>query len=308
MSNAYPLVTIVLPVYNGERTLATTLKSLINQTYSNFELLIGIDGTTDGSKAIAQSLNDNRIQIIEHVVNLGLGPNVNHLISLASPESVYIAMAEQDDVYVSERLEWQVELMESNKDIGLVSGIAEFVSENNRILFPGILIKRNQFPQGKTLFEYLYINQLKVVNTCMMFRKAIHCKHHLKFTNVYGNHNADWDYVLRFALISEVHGLHKKLVSMNRAKHFNSVTTDKKKQHLMSKQFLKDFKIEFPNLISTSVYRKALKMHRKIELGHRSKFGIIIFSIYYYIIYMDAYFLKYIGKRISKFMKNKKSE
>lgn len=308
MSNTYPLVTIVLPVYNGERTLATTLKSLIDQTYSNFEMLIGIDGTTDGSKAIAQNLNDDRIQIIEHSVNLGLGPNVNQLISLASPESVYIAMAEQDDVYVSERLKWQVELMESNKDIGLVSGIAEFVSENNRVLFPGILIKGNQFPQGKALFEYLYINQIKVVNTCMMFSKAVHNEQQLKFTNVYGNHNADWDYVLRFTLVSKVHGLHKKLVTMNRAKHLNSVTTDKEKQHLMARQFLKDFKDEFPNLISSSVYKKALKMHRKIELGHRSKIGIIIFSLYYYIIYLDSYFLKYIGKRVSKFIKNKNGE
>ena len=287
MPKKEPLVTIILPVYNGEKTLKKTLQSLMAQTYTNFELLIGIDGTTDGSKAIAGSFQDNRIQIIENPNNLGLGSNLNKLITLASSESAFIAMAEQDDVYVSERIKWQVDVMQKHPEVGLVSGIAEFVSENNRILFPGILIKKNQFPQGEVLFKYLYINQLKVVNTCMMIRKSVHENHQLSFNNTYGNFNVDWDYVLRFSLVSRVYGISKKLVTMNRIKQFNSVTTDKDKQHLMSRQLLKDFKVEYPNLISISDYKKALKMHRKIEIGHRSKLGIIIYSLYYYFIYLD---------------------
>ncbi len=61
-----PLVTILLPVYNGEKTIKATLASLLNQTFTDFELLIGIDGTTDKSKDIALSFNDDRIKIIEH--------------------------------------------------------------------------------------------------------------------------------------------------------------------------------------------------------------------------------------------------
>lgn len=302
MPDKGPFVTIILPVYNGERTLRDTLDSLLAQTYSHFELLIGIDGSNDGSKAIAESFNDKRIKILENEVNLGLGPNVNKLISFADPQSEFIAMAEQDDVYVSKRLEWQIEVMEKHPKVGLVSGIAEFVSDANSILFPGLLVNGGQFPQGLELFKYLYINQLKVVNTCMMVRKSVHLNHNLSFTDRYPNMNVDWDYVLRFSLVSEVYGIPKKLVTMNRKKENVSVTTNKTLQHQVSRQLLKDFKNEFPNLISKEDYWEALKTHRKIELGHRSKFGIMFFGFYYTLYYLDAYFLKYIVKRYKKYL------
>lgn len=298
-----PFVSILLPVYNGERTLKATLESLLNQTYSNFELLIGIDGTKDGSKTIAEGFMDKRITIIERPHNLGLAENVNSLIAAASPDSHFFAMAEQDDVYVPERIEWQVEVMQQHPKVGLVSGIAEFVGEGGNILFPGILVYGQPFPQGKSLFKYLYVNQLKVVNTCMLWRKAVHHTHRLNFKNTYGNFNADWDFMLRFALISEVHGIPKVLVRMNRRKQNASVTTNKDAQHKASRKLLKDFRIEFSGLISKKDYRAALKMHRKIELGHHGKLGIFIHGLYYSVRYRDLYFTKYIYKRTKIFLK-----
>lgn len=303
MLKSSPLVTIILPVYNGEKTLKATLESLLNQTYSNFELLICIDGTKDDSRLIAEAFNDSRITIFENAKNLGLGSNVNKLISLSSLESQYIAMAEQDDIYVHERIEWQVAVFEEYANVGLVSGIAEFKGVKENRLFPEILVDGEQFPQDQKLFKYLYENQLKVVNTCMMIRKKVHVDHDLIFRNTYGNFNVDWDYILRFSLVSEVHGIPKKLVSMHRNLTNSSVTRDKSTQHQASRQLLIDFKDEYPNLISNTLYKKALKMHRKIELGHRSKFGIITHGCFYFFIYLDVYFLNYIFKRTFKFMR-----
>lgn len=303
MLKSSPLVTIILPVYNGEKTLKATLESLLNQTYSNFELLICIDGTKDGSKSIAEDFNDPRISVFENIKNLGLGPNVNKLIGLSSHESQYIAMAEQDDVYVKERIEWQVAILEEHANVGLVSGIAEFNGVRENRLFPEILVNGEQFPQNQKLFKYLYENQLKVVNTCMMIRKQVHVNHDLIFRNTYGNFNVDWDYILRFSLVSEVYGIPKKLVSMHRNLTNSSVTRDKSTQHQASRQLLINFKKEYPNLISNVLYKKALKMHRKIELGHRSKFGIITHGCFYFLIYLDVYFLNYIFKRTFKFMR-----
>jgi glycosyltransferase involved in cell wall biosynthesis len=300
-----PLVTIILPVFNGEKTLQATLVSLLDQTYTHFELLIGIDGTKDGSKAIAEAFGDSRIKILEHPVNLGLGPNLNVLVKAASKESEFIAIAEQDDVYVPERLQWQVAIMQQYNEVGLISGIAEFVSEHNTILFPGLLVRGKQFKQGEALFKYLYKNQLKVVNTCMMIRKRVHINHQMVFNNTYGNYNVDWDYVLRFCLVSQVYGIPKKLVTMNRYKSILSVTTNKQVQHKMSRQLLSDFKAEFPERITKQDYKKALKAHRKIELGHHPKLGIIIYGSYYAMLYRDIYFLKYIAMRILKNLKNK---
>jgi glycosyltransferase involved in cell wall biosynthesis len=293
MVKSNPLVTIILPVYNGEKTIKATLDSLLEQSYSNFKLLIGIDGTQDASKAIAESYKDERISIYENSVNLGLGDNLNKLLSLVSLESDLVAIAEQDDIYVPKRIEWQVEVMQKHPEVGLVSGIVEYLNNSKSVLFPGILVKGNQFPQGENLFKFLYVNQLKVVNSCMLFRQSVHDKHNLKFRNTYGNFNIDWGYVLRFSLVSKVYGIPKKLVIMNRGLTNDSITRDKKSQHKASRQLLNDFRNEFPQIITKKIYSDALKMHRKIELGHNSKFQIIFKSFYYYLLYFDSYFLKY---------------
>ncbi|TPV33852.1 glycosyltransferase [Paucihalobacter ruber] len=303
MANNSPLISILLPVYNGEKTLRATLESLLNQSFANFELLIGIDGTKDKSKNIAESFKDKRIKIIEHPKNLGLADNVNSLIVLADPQSEYYAMAEQDDIYVQQRLEWQLQVIQQNPEVGLVSGIAEFIGDGGTVLFPGILVHGKQFPQGEALFKYLYEHQLKVVNTCMLWRKSVHQQEQLRFNNHYGNFNVDWDFILRFALISKVYGIPKVLVHMNRKKTVGSVTTNNKAaQHQATRQLLKNFKKSHPQLVDATLYRKALKQHRKIELGHHSKFGIVVYGLYYAICYLDTYFLKYIVQRFKNYL------
>ncbi|WP_053991862.1 glycosyltransferase [Mangrovimonas sp. TPBH4] len=303
MQHKQPKVAILLPVYNGERTLRATLESLLAQTFTDFELLIGIDGTKDGSKGIAESFADTRIRIIEHPQNLGLAHNVNALLASVSPGIDLIAMAEQDDVYVLERLAWQVAVLEANPEVGLVSGIAEFRGAGTPVLFPGLLVRKEEFPQGEDLFLYLYEHQLKVVNTCMLFRKSVHKKAGLYFRNTYGNFNVDWDYVLRFSLVSQVYGIPRVLVYMNRGLTNTSVTRDKASQHQASRQLLKDFRKEFPNLISHKDYKAALKQHRKIELGHRTKLGIIFFGCYYALKYQDESFLRYLIIKIKQYFK-----
>lgn len=300
-----PLVSIILPVYNGERTLRATIDSLLAQTFTDFELIVGIDGTTDGSKAIVEHYIDSRIRLFVHPNNLGLAENVNALIKQMHSKSLYIAMAEQDDIYVPERLEWQLAIMQNHTEVGLVSGIAEFKSDNNTVLFPGILVKGQQFPQGEVLFTYLYENQLKVVNTCMMIKREVYEAHSMRFRNTYGNFNVDWDFILRFSLVSQIYGIPKLLVQMNRGLVNNSVTRDKSTQHRASRQLLKDFKKEFPYLINNQFYKKALKQHRKIELGHQKKYIILIRVLYYSLIYFDVYFIKYLMERFKKYFKSK---
>ena len=280
MSNQ-PLVSVILPVFNGEKTLKDTIQSILRQSYTRFEIIIGIDGSKDKSIDIAKSFNDPRIKIIEHQNNLGLARNLNVLIKNANPSTDYFAMAEQDDVYVPKRFQWQVEFMEANTNIGLVSGIAEFVSEKNNVLFPGQLVYGGQFPLGIELFKFLYVNQLKVVNTCMLWRKTIHDVNNLAFKDTYGNFNVDWNFILRFSLIANIHGLNKVLVYMKRHKSHVSVTSDKSGQHNASRQLLFDIKEEFPQIINRRLFNEALKNHRKIELGHRSKLGIVFYGNYF---------------------------
>ncbi|MCD2259802.1 glycosyltransferase family 2 protein [Psychroserpens luteolus] len=303
MEHKEPYISIILPVYNGENTLKATLDSLLNQTFTNFEVLIGIDGTKDGSKTIAESFGDKRIKIFENPKNLGLGPNLNAIIKHAHPSSKYFAMAEQDDYYVPERLQWQIVVLDEKEDVGLVSGIVEYKSKDGSFFFPGILIDKKQFPKGEELFLLLYKYQLKVVNTCMMWRKSVHEEHNLKFTDKYPNMNIDWDFIMRFSLVSNIYGIHEVLVVMSRDANNDSVTRNKSLQHETTRRLLMDFRDEFPNIVKDSDYKRALKVHRKVELGHHTKLNIFFYGIYYFILYQDFYFIKYIFMRIKRFMK-----
>ena len=87
-------VSVILPVYNGEKTLATTLESLVNQTFKDFELVCCIDGTNDESENIINLFRDkfNKLTILKNQLNRGLGATMNRLMSNTNGE--YIAIAE----------------------------------------------------------------------------------------------------------------------------------------------------------------------------------------------------------------------
>ena len=176
-------VSVILPVYNGEKTLATTLESLVNQTFKDFELVCCIDGTNDESENIINLFRDkfNKLTILKNQLNRGLGATMNRLMSNTNGE--YIAIAEQDDYYYTTRLEKQVKVLDDNDAIGLVSGIADFWNGEKIVMqFPGILVARKQYPKGKEMFLLNYKKQVKVANSCTMIRKSVHVNNGLYFS------------------------------------------------------------------------------------------------------------------------------
>ncbi len=125
-------VTILMPVYNGERYLREAIVSMLNQTFTNFEFLIINDGSTDGSEAIIKSYNDKRIRLVNNEKNLGIVETLNKGIGLAKGE--YIARMDADDVSLPERLEKQVEFLDRNPSVCVVAAHITLVDEQNRIL------------------------------------------------------------------------------------------------------------------------------------------------------------------------------
>ncbi|MGR9522915.1 glycosyltransferase family 2 protein [Priestia megaterium] len=110
-----PLVTVLMPVYNGQKYLAEAIESILNQTYQNFEFIIIDDGSTDKSKEIIQTYNDARIKLICNPTNLKLIATLNKGIKLSSGK--YIARMDCDDVSLPTRLEEQIKFLEENPDI-----------------------------------------------------------------------------------------------------------------------------------------------------------------------------------------------
>ncbi|WP_339887755.1 glycosyltransferase family 2 protein [uncultured Flavobacterium sp.] len=300
-------VSVILPIYNGEKTLARTLESLIHQTFNDFELIACIDGTNDNSFKILEEnkLKFKKVVILKNEINLGLGPTMNRLTANAVGE--YIAVAEQDDFYYPERLDLQVRLLDSKPNIGLVSGIADFWDGNEVInRFPGILVNANQYPLGQEMFLFNYKYQMKVVNTCMMFRKSVHIDNGLYFTKHYPNIPIDWAYILRFCLVSDIFGIHKSLVLLDRRNQRNSVTSNKKNHFSGARELIRSFKYEYPNVITKKDYKFAMTTQHIIELHQYSKYKMPFYFInYYFKNTSDIRWSSFISKKIKGFLKPK---
>lgn len=106
------LVSIIMPNYNCEKFVEETVKSVINQTYTNWELLFVDDCSTDNSVAIVESFNDSRIRILKNEKNSGAAVSRNYALREAKGD--YIAFLDSDDIWLPEKLEKQISFMEKN--------------------------------------------------------------------------------------------------------------------------------------------------------------------------------------------------
>lgn len=113
-----PLVTVFMPVYNSEQYIKESLDSIINQTYQNLEILLVDDGSTDRSVEIIKSYKDERIRLIQNRKNRGIPYTRNVGLKEASGE--YIAIMDSDDIAVPNRIERQVQYLETNKKIDAI--------------------------------------------------------------------------------------------------------------------------------------------------------------------------------------------
>ena len=130
-----------MPVYNGFKYLDEAMKSILNQTFQNFEFIIIDDGSTDDSVKIIKSYDDNRIRLVENKNNVGQSATLNQGLSLAKGK--YIARMDQDDISMPERLKKQFEFMENNSNVdicgswlqlmGKYDGIVELETDSERI-------------------------------------------------------------------------------------------------------------------------------------------------------------------------------
>lgn len=114
-----PTVSVLLPCRNGAATLEVALRSMFNQSFSDFELLLINDGSTDDTVALAQSFGDERLSIVGDERALGLPKRLNQGVQMARGR--YIARMDADDVAFPTRLAEQVAFLEAHSAIDLVA-------------------------------------------------------------------------------------------------------------------------------------------------------------------------------------------
>jgi glycosyltransferase involved in cell wall biosynthesis len=134
--NEMSLVSIGLPVFNAERTLGAAIRSVLNQTYTKWELLIIDDGSEDRSLQIAQGFHDERIRVIQGGERRGISARLNQLIETSRGK--YFARMDGDDLAFPMRVAKQVSFLEVNPSIDLLGTRALVFDDNGVIkgLFP----------------------------------------------------------------------------------------------------------------------------------------------------------------------------
>lgn len=131
-NNEKPLISICIPTYNAARTIANTLESVVNQTYTNMQILVVDNVSSDDTISIVSDIKDPRIKIYRNERNLGGEGNFTRCIELAEGE--YTTIFHADDIYKPEMVRKQVEAFQNNDTVVAVSTMAEYIDEKNNIM------------------------------------------------------------------------------------------------------------------------------------------------------------------------------
>lgn len=130
--NLRPLVTIAIPVFNGERYLEATLSSALAQSYDRLEIIVVDDGSTDGSCDIASSFKDSRIRLLRARKNEGIESAWNRCLDAATGH--YMTLLPQDDLLLPSAVEERLALLLAEPEAALVFNARKIIDEKGGII------------------------------------------------------------------------------------------------------------------------------------------------------------------------------
>lgn len=139
------LVSIVLPTFNGERYLRDAVQSCLDQTWKTLEIIVVVDGSTDGSRAVVAQFTDPRLRIVDRRENRGLPESLNEGFALARGR--YFTWTSDDNVYHPTAIERMVQRLESDDSIDLVYAGYDIIDEE------GKAIERVQAREPSSIWE-----------------------------------------------------------------------------------------------------------------------------------------------------------
>ena len=134
MAELKPQISICIPTYNGEKFIARTIQSVLDQTFSNFEIIVSDDGSNDKTLEIVRSFNDPRIVRIDSLSKVGAEANWNN--SVANARADLVKLVCQDDLLYAQCLQTEFEAMSlsANLDVAFCFSLRDFVTPKDRFI------------------------------------------------------------------------------------------------------------------------------------------------------------------------------
>jgi glycosyltransferase involved in cell wall biosynthesis len=227
-----PLVSICIPTYNAARTVEATLKSIIDQTYRNLEIIVVDNASSDDTLSILQKFDDDRIRIHRNKENIGAEANFSRCIELASGE--YTAIFHADDVYMPDMVETEIGTFMKFPNIGAVFTSAWRIDEKDQIMGECRLPKKMKGGGVYDLQEAFKL-VLENGNFFMCSSAMVESKIYKKMANFRGREfgtSADLDMWLMILEIAQVAIIDEKLMKYRMCAgqgwcSYNRLRTDK---------------------------------------------------------------------------------
>ncbi|WP_175629133.1 glycosyltransferase [Bacteroides acidifaciens] len=267
--NTNPRITVLMSVYNGEKFLREAIDSILNQTYKDFEFVIYDDCSTDSTSEIIKSYHDLRIVYRPNVKNQGLTWNLAD--GVLRSKSDYIARMDADDIAYQDRLQKQIEWMDTHKDITILGTSVSYFAHKPG---DGSLAKQ---PEGDEIIKATLFISFTLMHPSIMIRRADLENHHLNYNPDYRcsqDHALYLDCIcegLKFANMSEpLLYMRAHAESISKAKHgFQQECSQRARLNFLKKTELNDgctdFEVETYNTFASGYYPDTIKKVRAYE-------------------------------------------
>lgn len=192
-------ISVIMPVYNCELYVKEAIDSILNQTYTNFELLIIDDASTDKTIELVKEYLDVRINLIEKPINTGLTNSLNLGLQLA--EGKYIARMDGDDISLPERFAKQISFLETNREVILCGSWFRIIGSDRVI----------KVPEKHDEIKVAFLKGNCIAHPSVMIRKQALDAFQVVY-DVSKEPAEDYDLWVRLMLIGKLHNLQEVLL------------------------------------------------------------------------------------------------
>ncbi|MDY7012473.1 MAG: glycosyltransferase [Cyanobacteriota bacterium] len=184
-----PSISVVIPVFNGEKTIKETILSALQQSFIDFEILVINDGSQDATLEILEKIRDPRLQIFSYP-NVGLAESRNRGIARAQGE--FIAFLDADDLWTADKLESQWQALKNTPDAAVAYSLTNYIDESSQFVKEG----QHKVVNGNVLEELLINNFIENGSNPLICKQAFERVGEFESSLKKGE---DWDMWLRLA-------------------------------------------------------------------------------------------------------------
>ncbi len=241
-------ISVLMTVYNGERYLKKSIKSILDQTHINFEFIIVDDYSDDASVAVVEKFNDKRINLFKLENKFGRTKALN--FGLKKCNSDFIAIQDADDISNKERFSNSLNYLTKNNGIGLVCSDYERIDENDNL----IINKKNTFNENDLTSRLKFTNLIP--HSSIIFKRKKKLNGELFLYDESFTYAQDYKLILQYLRDSQIFFIRDKLVKIR--SHKKNMTNNKQYKKLIIRENLR--LLEFSKRFLISNFSEKIKI------------------------------------------------